>query len=94
MNYIAITAGAGGALVRSVLGILRARAEAKAKGEMPPELRGWRIVETLLSGAASGALSGLIYPDPISAGMAGYFGSDAIGKGLRLTPGIKKVMPV
>jgi len=88
MNPISAATGAGGAAVRSILGYFRNRKEAKDKGFDPPRFNWARLFESMMEGAAAGLLD----PEPISAGMIGYFGSDAIGKGLRLTP-MRHVLP-
>ena len=63
-------AGAGGGLVRSLLGW------AKNKDKFEPK----RIVESLVEGF----LAGMFLPDPMSAAVAGYGGSDLIGKLIRI----------
>jgi len=82
MNPISAATGAGGAAVRSALGYLRNRKQAKDKGMKPPRFSWGRFLESVIEGAVAGFSD----PEPISAAMIGYFGSDAIGKGLRLTP--------
>ena len=89
MNPISVATGAVGAAVRSILGWLRSRQDAKEKGEKSPDFRWDRIIESMIEGA----VAGLFDPEPVSAAIVGYFGSDALGKGLRLTPGIRKIMP-
>ncbi len=88
MNPISAATGAGGAAVRSVLGYFRNRKEAKDKGVKPPGFHWARLVESMVAGA----IAGMFDPEPISAALVGYFGSDAIGKGLRLTPA-RHVLP-
>ncbi|MBN2209410.1 MAG: hypothetical protein JW759_08960 [Candidatus Coatesbacteria bacterium] len=88
MNPISAATGAGGALVRSVLGWLRNRQEAKDKGLPKPDFRWDRVIESMITGA----LAGLADPEPLSAALVGYFGSDAVGKGLRLTPA-RRILP-
>jgi len=88
MNPISAATGAGGALVRTVLGWLRNRQEAKDKNLPAPGFRWDRLIESLITGA----LAGMCDPEPLSAALVGYLGSDAIGKGLRLTPA-RHVLP-
>lgn len=82
MNPISAATGAGGAAVRSLLGYFRNRKQAKDLGLPRPKFNWARFAESLVEGAVAGVLD----PEPISAAMIGYFGSDALGKGLRLTP--------
>ncbi len=88
MNPISAATGAGGAAVRSVLGWLRNRKQAKDRGFLPPRFHWARLVESMVAGA----IAGMFDPEPVSACLIGYFGSDAIGKGLRLTPA-RHVLP-
>ena len=88
MNPVSAATGAGGALVRSILGWLRNKQEAKDKHESMPDFRWDRVIESIITGA----LAGLCDPEPLSAALVGYFGSDAIGKGLRLTP-VRHALP-
>ena len=88
MNPVSAATGAGGALVRSILGWLRNRQEAKDLKLPSPSFNWSRIVESTIEGA----IAGLFDPEPLSAALVGYFGSDAIGKGLRLTPA-RHVLP-
>ena len=88
MNPISAGTGALGAAARSILGYFRNRRAAKDMGLPRPKFRWWRLVESIVEGA----VVGLLDPEPITAGMIGYFGSDAIGKGLRLTPA-RRVLP-
>jgi len=89
MNPISILTGAAGALVRSTLGWWRNRSEAKQQGKKPPKWRWGRFLESALEGAVSSVLN----PDPASALVIGYLGSDAMGKGLRMIPGVRRIMP-
>lgn len=88
MNPVSAATGAGGAAVRTMLGWLRNRKAAKDKGMEPPRFNWARFFESIIEGAVAGMLD----PEPISAALIGYFGSDAIGKGLRLTP-MRHVLP-
>ena len=88
MNPISAATGAGGAAVRSILGWLRNRKQAKDLKLSPPKFNWARFMESLVEGA----VAGMIDPEPVSAAFIGYFGSDAIGKGLRLTP-VRHVLP-
>ena len=88
MNPISIGTGALGAGVRSLLGYLRNRKEAKDKHVEPPAFRWGRLVESMITGAVAGMLN----PEPISAGLTGYFGSDVFGKVARLTP-LRRILP-
>ena len=89
MNPISAATGAAGAIVRSILGWLGNRSDAKSKGQLAPPFR-WDLIGT---SAVTGAIAGLADPEPITAFLVGYFGSDLAGKGLRLIPGIKKIWP-
>ena len=88
MNPMSAASGAIGAAVRSVLGWMRNRRAQKDKGLPPPEFQWGRFIESVIEGA----IVGLPYPEPISAAVLGYFGSDALGKGARLTP-LRHVLP-
>jgi len=88
MNPISAATGAGGALVRSVLGWLRNRQAAKDL-KLPPPGFNWTLV---LESMVEGAIAGLFDPEPVSAALVGYFGSDLLGKSLRLTPA-RHVLP-
>lgn len=88
MNPISVGTGALGAGVRSLLGYLRNRKEAKDKQMKAPRFNWGRLVESMLEGA----VAGILVPEPIAAGVAGYFGSDFVGKAARLTP-LRHVLP-
>ena len=88
MNLISGVAGALGAGARSLLGYLKNRKEAKDKHLDPPAFNWGRLIESVVEGAFAGMLD----PEPITAGLVGYFGSDVIGKGLRLTP-LRHMLP-
>lgn len=89
MNPISMLTGAGGALIRSTLGWLRNRSEAKRQGKKPPKWRWGRFLES----AIEGAVCGIVNPEPLSAAAMGYYGSDAMGKGLRMIPGMRRIVP-
>ena len=68
--------GAGGGLVRSLLGWARGRAKFQIK----------RVVESVIEGF----VGGLVAPEPLSAAIAGYAASSAIGKVVRIAANTPK----
>ncbi|MCD6327863.1 hypothetical protein J7M28_09960 [bacterium] len=88
MNPVSVCTGAIGAGVRSLLGYLRNRKEAKDKQVEKPSFNWGRLIESMIEGG----MAGMLDPEPITAGVVGYFGSDVVGKTARLTP-LRHVLP-